>query len=129
MNSLLLNPMGCVVDSFFNGQNFIDSCSQAFDVTCDYRQKDGIHYLSIVCPGISKEDIHVDYDDSVLSLVIENLTEKDESQFKSFFGSKIEKRFRLPQLDFKKAKAEYQSGVLYLTLPDKKKDKHVLTVQ
>ena len=129
MNSLLLNPMGCVVDSFLNRQNFIDSCSQAFDVTCDYRQKDGTHYLSIVCPGISKEDIYLDYDGSVLSISIENKTTNDDTQFISLFGSKFEKRFRLPQLDFKKAKAEYQSGVLYLTLPDKKKDKQVLTVQ
>jgi len=74
-------------------------------------------------PGVNKEAIHVSMDGNMVTVSAEVKQEdshsKDDRVLRSerYFGS-VSRSFQLPQaVDYSKAKAKYDNGVLSLTLP------------
>ena len=76
-------------------------------------------------PGVSKEDIHIDINGSVVSIKAEikqhDSQKEGDAVLRSerYYGA-VSRSFELPQeVDVENAKAEYKDGILHLTLPKK----------
>jgi HSP20 family protein len=78
-------------------------------------------------PGVSKDDIHVSVDGSLVTIAGEVKRESEEKKGKDIVHSecyygKVSRSFTLPQeIDAGKVDAKYADGVLNLTLPLKSK--------
>ena len=107
-------------DDFF--RNFFwgrDAWSDAFRV--DVRDK-GDHFLiEAELPGVSREQVHVDVEDDVLTISCDmGSCERDEKE--SYLYSErrcghLQRSFTLSQVKEDEISAEYKDGVLKLTLP------------
>ena len=88
----------------------------------DLVDTDGEYVLTAEMPGMTKEDIHIEVGDGLLTLSGEKKeTEKHESAqhryFERRYGS-FERSFSLPRaVDPDKVQAEYKDGVLTVHLP------------
>jgi HSP20 family protein len=92
------------------------------------REDTNNYYVEAELPGMSKEDIHVEVENNVLSLKgerrFENKQEGEnyhfvERSYGSFFRS-----FALPKnVDSENIGAEYKEGVLHITLPKREEVK------
>lgn len=76
-------------------------------------------------PGFKKEDISLDVDGDMLTIHAEHKEEKDSSDSKKnfvkkerFYGS-YERSFDVTDIDIDGIKAEYNDGILKLTMPKK----------
>lgn len=94
-------------------------------IKIDVKESERAYTVHAEVPGVSKEDIHVSLDGSIVMLRAEvkqhDVQSKDDKVLRSerYFGS-IERSFQLPQdVDSSQAKAKYDNGVLTLTLPKK----------
>ena len=78
--------------------------------------------VSAELPGMSKDDIHVDLEQNVLTISGEKKQEREEKEkerylFERFYGS-FSRSFTLPApVDEGKVKDEYRDGVLKIHLP------------
>lgn len=89
-----------------------------------YEDKD--NYLLIVeIPGVSKEDIKLDYVDSYLTLSVtkKNPHEgKDNSLLKEIKYGAISRKYFLDKIDVGGIKATYNNGILNVLIPKIKED-------
>ena len=77
------------------------------------------------CRASSKEDIHIDIDDDILSIQAEHKDSKGEKDDKGdyirrerYYGS-YSRSFNVSEIDVEGIKAAYENGVLTLTMPKK----------
>ncbi|GGL65618.1 Hsp20/alpha crystallin family protein [Sporolactobacillus putidus] len=106
------------------GQNFFHNTGvQPF--AADVQDKRDAYEVKVDLPGFSKENIHVDYDQGVLSI---EATREQETNEKAEDGSFIRKerasgsytrRFMLDRVNEDGIKASFKDGVLQVTLPKK----------
>ena len=118
------------LDDFFRGffvrpVGYSSEAGEVASVKIDVRTKDNAYLVQAELPGLSKEDIHVDIDGSVVSITAERKKAgevKDGERVlrtERYFG-KVARSFDLGvDIDEAAASAKYQDGVLELTLPKK----------
>jgi len=118
------------LDDFFRGffvrpVGYSSESGELPSVKIDVRTKDNAYLVQAELPGVNKEDIHVDIDGSVVSIIAERkkTTETKEGErvlrTERYFG-KVARSFDLGvDIDDTAASAKYQDGVLELTLPKK----------
>ncbi len=94
-------------------------------IKIDVKETEAGYTVHAEVPGVSKEEIQVSLDGSVVTLRAEvkqqDSTGKDEKSLRSerYLGA-VSRSFQLPQdIDPAQAKAKYDNGVLTLTLPKK----------
>jgi len=113
---LMLRPMRMDID-------MPESVQLKMDVT---RSDEG-YVVKAEMPGVKKEDIHVSVDGSQVTISGEVKRESEEKEGEQVIRSeryygKVARSFTLPQdIDEAKVAAEYNDGVLNLTLPRKAK--------
>jgi len=78
--------------------------------------------LDLAAPGLKKEDFKVNLDNNVLTISSEQKNENEEKSEKytrkEFFYSSFSRSFTLPKtIDLDKIKADYNNGILSLSLP------------
>ena len=78
--------------------------------------------LSCETPGVAKEDLHVEMDNDKLSISAElnsrvTTEEKYVMPLCERASGKMQRNYRLPNVDATKIVATYKDGVLHLTLP------------
>lgn len=104
-----------MIDVFNETPNFVDRSLKRSNVVTnenDYR-------IQISVPGLSKEDIKINVDDSIIKISHEE-KESDEKTF--FFTHSFEKSYRLPDdVDDKKIEAKIENGILEVIIPRSKK--------
>ena len=100
----------------------------------DIMREDGHFKLTAECPGVEKDDLHVDVQDGMLSLRGEKKSEVNEekdgnSYMERSYGS-FERSFRLPpEADVEHIHAELSNGVLTLTIPVNEPEKKKIEVK
>jgi HSP20 family protein len=113
---LMLRPMRMDID-------MPESMQMKMDVT---RSDEG-YVVKAEMPGVKKEDIHVSVDGNQVTISGEAKRESEEKageqviRSERYYG-KVARSFTLPQdIDEAKVAAQYNDGVLNLTLPRKEK--------
>ena len=105
-----------MIDLFNDTPSFIDRSFKRSNIETnenDYR-------IQIAVPGLTKEDIKISVDNSVIKISHEK-KETDDKTF--FFTTSFEKEYRLPDdIDDKKIDGKIENGILEIVIPkDKKK--------
>jgi HSP20 family protein len=103
-----------------------------FTPALDIEEKDGIYLITIDLPGIRKEDIKIDLQDSVLTISGERVrVEKGEGRYTERKHGKFQRSFTLPnQIDAEKIEAKFEDGVLHMSLPQTQGAKsHTIKIQ
>ena len=131
MNSLVTR--GSLFDDFFKdfAPGFYvrplhgDNLPSPAQIKVDVQESDGAFTVHSEVPGVSRDDLHVSIDGSVVSLRAEVRQHDQQSEgtkvlrSERYFGS-VARSFQLPaEVDAAQAKAKYDNGVLTLTLPKK----------
>lgn len=86
------------------------------------RESEEAFVLDLAAPGLKKEDFKINLDNNVLTIGSEQKSENDEKNEKytrkEFFYSSFSRSFTLPKtIDLDKIKADYNHGILSLSLP------------
>ena len=102
-----------------------DPLPSANQIRIDVKERPNAYSVQAEIPGVSKQDIQVSIDGSVVTLqaeVKQNDQETDGERVlrtERYYGS-VARSLKLPQdIDEANAKAKYDNGVLTLTLPKK----------
>lgn len=90
---------------------------------CDIYEKNGDYHIEMDIPGYSKEDIKVEVNDDTLTIVAEKneeINEEDKNYIhrERSYG-RYQRTFSLKDLDSKNIDAEFNNGVLKITVPKK----------
>lgn len=82
--------------------------------------------LELRAPGLRKEDIHLEYNDGILTISGERNEEKEEKDKdkylrREFSSYSFQRSFELPEerYDVAEAQASYKDGILEVTMPKK----------
>ena len=131
MNTLMTR--GSLFDDFFKDVApgfFIkplhgDPLPSASQIRIDVKETDKEFTVQAEMPGVSKEDIHVSVDGSIVTLRAEIRQEDRQTEGEKVlrterYHGEVSRSFQLPaDIDEANAKARYDNGVLCLTLPKK----------
>ena len=114
-----------VAPGFFVRPLHGDPLPTASQIRLDVSESSAAYTVHAEIPGVTKEDIQVSIDGSVVTLAAEikqhDSETKDNKVLRSerYYGS-VSRSFQLPvEIDQANAKAKYDNGVLTLTLPKK----------
>jgi len=117
----LLNTFDTPFSSFakiFDEDQFTN-LQQDFSPHLDLQEVDGKYEIHMDIPGMKKEDIKIDYENNILTISGERSEEKksDKGYYERRYG-KFSRSLRTPHgVDIEKAIANYENGVLHLSLP------------
>ena len=118
------NPLADMVSNMFDndlgdffGKRFSDPAANIID------QSDSF-VLEIAAPGMVKEDFKINLENNILSISAEVEDQKREEgknySRKEFYYGSFSRSFTLPKtIDLEKIQAEYEQGILKVTLPKK----------
>ena len=107
-------------DDFFRAF-FGDSAAPAMKV--DVEDKGDSYLMLTDLPGMKKEDVKISVEDGVLTITVEQKTEKNEEDkernylFRERRVMNMRRSFSLEGVNEEGITAEYTDGVLHLTLP------------
>ena len=93
------------------------------------REDDNNYQIEVAVPGLKKEDFNIEIENDVLTISSENETnvENDGENYKrrEFRYASFKRSFTLPEdkVDAEHVKANYQDGVLHVTLPKREEAK------
>jgi HSP20 family protein len=114
------------VEDFFNRDflNFFGNESWAATPSVNVKEDESRFFLELAAPGLKREDFKIEVDNQVLSLSSERKEEKTEEEEnyrrREFNYTSFQRTFQLPEeVDIDKITANYQDGVLLVTLPKK----------
>lgn len=118
------NPLADMVSNMFDndlgdffGKRFSDPAANIID------QNDSF-VLEIAAPGMVKDDFKINLENNILSISAEVEDQKREEgknySRKEFYYGSFSRSFTLPKtIDLEKIQAEYEQGILKVTLPKK----------
>lgn len=110
------------------GDTFDNFFTPDSDFNVDIRENDDAYKVEADLPGLSKEDIKLDYTDNVLSIRAHQEMETEEKDTESNYirrersSRSYSRQFLLENVDAEAIKANFENGVLTLDLPKKEKD-------
>ena len=134
MNSLMTR--GSLFDDFFKdvAPGFFvkplhgDPLPSASQIRIDVKETDKDFTVQADMPGVSKEDIHVSVEGSIVTLRAEIRQQDRQTEGEKvlrterFYGA-VSRSFQLPaDIDAAQSKARYDNGILTLTLPKRVND-------
>jgi len=107
------------------------------NMKCDIYEKDGNYHIEMDIPGFDKSDIKIEAKKDYLTISAEKKNEVNEEDKKKKYihrersYGKYERSFYLRDLDSDNVKAEFNNGVLKITVPkiDEEKDKKYIEIK
>ena len=114
-----------VAPGFFIKPLHGDPLPSASQIRIDVKETDKEFTVQAEMPGVSKEDIHVSVEGSIVTLRAEIRQEDRQTEGEKVlrterYHGEVSRSFQLPaDIDEANAKARYDNGVLCLTLPKK----------
>lgn len=107
------------------------------NMKCDIYEKDGDYHIEMDVPGFDKNEIKIEAKKDYLTITAEKSEEKDdENDNKNYIHrersyGKYQRSFYLHDLDSDKVNAEFNNGVLNITVPKKeeKEDKKYIEIK
>jgi HSP20 family protein len=84
---------------------------------CNIVDLEDSYEISVVLPAVKKEDITVDYDGSVITILAERSIPEKKYIVQSFKSKKIKNTIQIKNIDFEQTQATLTDGILTLTIP------------
>ena len=116
--------MSLIPRSYFGDilQDFMP-ISKEDNMKCDIYEKDGDYHIEMDVPGFSKDEIKIEAKKDYLTITAEKSNEESEED-KNYIHrersyGKYERSFYLHDLDSENINAEFNNGVLKITVPKK----------
>ena len=115
-------PKKYYLDDFFD--DFLaNSNSEKNAMKCDIYEKGGDYHIEMDVPGFDKKDISINVDNGYLTITAEKQNEEKDEE-KNYIRrersyGKYERSFYLGDLETDSIKAEFNNGMLKLTVPKK----------
>lgn len=112
---------------FFN-DTFDNFFSNSEDFSVDIIEKEDAYTLEADLPGLTKEDIQLDYTNNVLSISAHQETNKEEKDDEGNYirrersSRSYSRQFLIKNVDEDAIKASFENGVLTVDLPKKEED-------
>ena len=100
---------------------------------CDVYEKEGVYHIEADIPGIDKKDILVECNNGYITIKATKET-KEETEDKNiirkerFYGN-VERKFYIGDVDEENIKAEFNNGVLKISIPKIDQNKNKKTIQ
>ena len=97
---------------------------------CDIYEKDGVYHLEMDIPGFDKKDVNIEIDENdYLTITAERNSENNEEDNdrnyirKERSYGKYQRSFYLGDVDKEKIQANFENGILKITMPKKEEVK------
>lgn len=116
-----------MVDKFFNEDFFAPFSSLSNSLRVDLKETEAAYQIEADLPGISKNDISLQYANNYLTITAkrqDNLEEKADGKYlrrERRYGE-FQRSFYVSNVQDDKITAEFKDGVLKVTLPKQDKD-------
>lgn len=114
------------VEDFFNNDLFNFFGKEGWSATPSVNVKDmeDKFLLELAAPGLERDSFNIELHNNILTLSAEKKEEKEEEKEnyrrREFNYSNFRRTFQLPdEVDAEKIAANYENGVLFVTLPKK----------
>lgn len=119
------DPITSMIDRFFESPSFIERGYKRSNVlTTDNEYK-----IQLAVPGLTKEDVKIGIDNSIISIS----HEKEQTDDKTFyFTSSFKKEYSLPDdIDDEKISSKLENGILEIVIPrtQKKRNERYIEIQ
>ena len=118
--------MDLIPRRFFMNDFFDDFApAKENNMKCDIYEKDGDYHIEMDVPGFDKSDIKIEAKKDSLTITAEKSSENnDEDKERNYVHrertyGKYQRSFYLQDLDSEKIDAEFNNGVLKITVPKK----------
>ncbi|MCD2257049.1 Hsp20/alpha crystallin family protein [Agrilactobacillus fermenti] len=116
------------LDPFFDNlqHRFLDSMfpeDMNQNLKTDIQETDKSYICEVDLPGVEKNDIHMNYNDGILNINAkkQSFVDHDDKNGNMMLSERsygaLSRSYRLPNVDASKIKAEFNNGVLKVTLP------------
>lgn len=121
-------------ENFFRGP-FFPGNLQNTDLKVDIRENEKEYILEADLPGITKENLHLDFEDNVLTIAVEKdeqlNDEKENYICRERRSEYISRQFAFDNVASERIQAEYKDGVLKVSIPKSKVEekKHQIEIQ
>ena len=121
-DQLLRHNLDLFFDDNFWGFNGLD---QSVNVPVNLRETDNSYEMSLIAPGLRKEDLRLNVTDNVLTISYEQKEEPKEEKEqgwlrKEYRMQSFSRSFSLDDsVDLNGISASYDNGILHLSLPKK----------
>ena len=129
VDQLFQNNLNRFFNDDFWGFNGID---QQVNVPVNLRETDQAYEMSLIAPGLRKEDFKLNVTDDLLTVSYEQKQEHNEENAqerwlkKEYRMQSFSRSFRLDDsVDVNKITASYDNGVLHLSLPKKENARRI----
>ena len=111
------------LDSIFD--DFLDRNDQMDVMKCDIYEKGGNVHIELEVPGFNKNDIKLDVEDGILTVVAHNHEEKEEKD-KNYYRKErtygtYKRQFNVGKVSEDQINAKFNNGVLEITFPKEEK--------
>ena len=123
-----LVPFRRAMSPLFNDhfmREFFDTATVP-EMRVDVQEKENEYLLEADLPGVKKDDINLNVQDGVLTISADVNVEKNEKKEGYVCSERrsghVERSFNLDGIDVGAITADYNNGVLMVTLPKEKKD-------
>jgi len=118
------NPISDIMNNFFDNDLADIFGKKACDPAANILENNDSFNLEIAAPGMKKEDFKIGLENNILTVSAEMEDQKREEgknySRKEFYYGTFSRSFTLPRtIDLEKIKAEYEQGILKVTLPKK----------
>ncbi|MDN6626106.1 MAG: Hsp20/alpha crystallin family protein [Pisciglobus halotolerans] len=107
------------------GDTFDNIFTDTADFSVDIKEKEQSYQLEADLPGLTKDDIQLDYEDNVLSISAHQETGKDEKDEEGNYirrersSRSYKRQFLIKDINQDDIKASFENGVLTVDLPKK----------
>lgn len=116
-----------LVERFFNSYGTLGENEQTARMQIELTEKENNFVLKAVLPGLNKEDINIEVSEEYVIISGEYKNQYEENNElihrSEFYSGRFERKISMPQkINHQKVKAEYQNGILTLTIPKSEKE-------
>ena len=118
------NPLADIMNNFFDNDLSDFFGKRVSDPAANIIELPEAFHLDIAAPGMKKEDFKINLENNILTISAEMEDEKNEEgknyTRKEFYYGSFSRSFTLPRtINLDKIQADYQNGILKITLPKK----------
>ena len=114
-----------IEDVFAEGRNI--------DMKCDIYEKDNEYHIVADIPGVSKDNVKVEYEDGYVKVSVFKTEEKEDASKnyirKERYSGVVERQFNVGNIDQNMIDASFENGTLKLKLPIKAKTNKLIEIK